>query len=517
VPQGPISRREFARYLSGIAMGAGASWPFALQLGAIGSASAQAASSYKALVCIFMFGGNDAHNMILATDNDSWGRYFSARNSGVDPIALMPLGTAPAALGSTSGFNGRTVSAATPEYWGGVVPISLSTPQLVPQGTNATSRNFAVHPMLAPLVPLFSAGRLAMLANVGTLVQPTTKAQYSSGGWALPSKLFSHNDQQSEWQAGAAEGARYGWGGQLADIVLSNNANANYTSISTGGNAVFLSGRQGLQYPISTGATPAIAIKGAGLNTKLMGSAIAGARFTDIIGDTSLINYFASDHASVVKTSMDAAGMINASMATSQVEGMLTPPNFVNPLTGAVDVNPLLDQLAAVARVIAANSALGMKRQVFFVSYGSFDTHLNENAQHPVLMAQLAQALCYFDGALSNIGGIDMRPNVTAFTASDFCRTFNTNGQGTDHAWGSHHLIWGGSVKGGKIYGQYPTLGIDSGSFQNPDMAGAALIPSISVDQYAATLGQWFGASNSNLTTIFPNLENFGVRNLGFV
>jgi uncharacterized protein (DUF1501 family) len=517
VSHGPVSRREFARYLSALAVGAGAASPFALQLAAMGSASAQTASSYKALVCIFMFGGNDAHNMVLATDTDSWGRYFAARNSGVDPIALMPVGTARAALNSVSSFNGRIVTRACPEYWGGVLPVTPSTAQAVPPGTTATSRSFALHPMLSPLVPIFSAGRLAVLANVGTLIQPTTKAQYTAGNTPLPSKLFSHNDQMSEWQAGAAEGARYGWGGQLADLILSKNSNATFTAISANGNAVFLSGRQTTQYPVSTGTAPAIVIKGAGASSKLLNSAVAAQRFSDIIRDTSSANYFAVDHANVVKTSMDASGIMNSAMTTAQAKALPAPPAFTNPITNAVDTNPLALQLAAVARIIAANAALGMGRQVFYVSFGSFDTHINENARHPVLMAQLAQALSYFDGALSNIGGTDMRPNVTAFTASDFCRTFTTNGSGTDHAWGGHHLIWGGAVKSGTIYGQYPTLGVDSGSFHNPDMAGTALVPTVSVDQYAATLGQWFGASSSNLATIFPNLVNFSTRNLGFV
>ncbi len=178
--QGPISRREFSRYLSALAMGAGAATPFALQLAAMNSAAAQTASSYKALVCIFLFGGNDANNMVLATDNDSWGRYYSARNSGDDPIAVMPVGTAPVAVGATSPVTGRTVTRATPEFMGGVVPITPATAQTVPAGTNATSRSFALHPMLSPVVPLFSAGRLAVLANVGTLIQPTTRAQFAA-------------------------------------------------------------------------------------------------------------------------------------------------------------------------------------------------------------------------------------------------------------------------------------------------------------------------------------------------
>jgi uncharacterized protein (DUF1501 family) len=518
---GPVSRRLFSRYLAGLALGAGAASPFALQLAAMSAASAQSAPTYKALVCIFLFGGNDAHNTVLATDSDTFGRYFAARNTGADQIALMPVGTPAAPLGSTSTFNGRTVTRATPEFWGGVLPITPATPQLVPLGTIATNRTFALHPMMQPLIPLFSAGRLAVLANVGTLIQPTTKAQYVARSVPLPSNLFSHNDQQSEWQAGSAEGARVGWGGQLADLILSQNTNSVFTAISAAGNAVFLSGHSAMQYQVSTGSTPAIAISGitsSGASaSSVFGSTLASSHLSDIIQDTTAVDYFASDQAAVVKTSVSSASMLNLSFTTSTVQAVPALPVFTNPVTNAVQVNSLAVQLQTVAKLIAAGATLGTRRQVFFVSLGGFDTHQNENSAQPPLLAELAQAISYFDTALSSIGGVDMRPFVTTFTASDFSRTFASNGSGTDHAWGSHHFIHGGAVKAGTIYGQYPTLGVDSGSFQNPDMSGNAVIPTSSVDQYGATLGSWFGASGSNLATIFPNLTNFSKTNLGFV
>jgi uncharacterized protein (DUF1501 family) len=514
--QGPVSRREFSRYLATLAVGAGAASPFALQLAAMSEASAQAASSYKALVCIFLFGGNDGHNTVLATDNDTWSRYFAARNTGVDQIALMPVGTAPQAIGATSPFNGRTVTRTTPEFWGGVVPITPSTPQTVPAGTNATSRTFALHPMLAPIVPLFSAGRLAIQANVGTLIQPTTKAQYVAKSVPLPISLFSHNDQQAEWQSGGPLGTRYGYGGLMADLILSGNTNSVFTAISTAGNAVFMSGKSVVQYQVTTSATPALVISGATASS-LFGSSVASARMSDIIRDTSSTSYFASDQATVVKRSMDSASQLNSAIATAVVQAVPAPSAYTNPLTNAVQTNSLAVQLQTVARLIAANSTLGAKRQVFFVSLGGFDTHQFENTTQPNLLAELAQALVYFDSALSNIGGVDMRPAVTTFTASDFSRTFTSNGSGTDHAWGSHHFILGGAVKAGTIYGQYPTLGVDQGSFTNPDMSGNAVIPTTSVDQYIATLGAWFGTSSTDLATIFPHLSNFTAKNLGFV
>ena len=513
---GSISRREFSRYLAGLAIGAGAASPFALQLAAMSEASAQTAASYKALVCLFMFGGNDGHNTVLATDSDTFGRYFAARNIGADQIALMPVGTAPQAIGAVSPFNGRTVSRTTPEFWGGVLPITPSTAQTVPPGTNATSRTFALHPMLAPIIPLFSAGRLAIQANVGTLIWPTTKAQYVAKSVALPVSLFSHNDQQAEWQSGGPLGTRYGYGGLMADLILSGNTNSVFTAISTAGNAVFMSGKSAVQYQVTTNATPALLVTGATASS-LFGSSVASARMADIIRDTSSTSFFASDQATVVKRSMDSASQLNTAFTTASVQAIPAVPTYTNPLTNATQTNSLAVQLQTVARLIAANSTLGAKRQVFFVSLGGFDTHQFENTTQPNLLAEIAQALVYFDAALSNIGGVDMRSAVTTFTCSDFNRTLTSNGSGTDHAWGSHHFMMGGAVKGGTIYGQYPTLGVDQGSFNNPDMSGNALIPTTSVDQYIATLGAWFGTSPTDLATIFPNLANFTTKNLAFV
>ena len=219
------------------ALGVGA--PFALQLAAAGSAAGQSAPDYKALVCVFLFGGNDAHNMVLATDTDSWTRYFNTRNTGTEPIALMPVGAAPTPVGQTSAVTGRVADAASPEAWGGVLPITPRTPQPVPEGTSASSRTFALHPFLGPLQGLFGQNRLAILANVGALIQPTTKAQYQSRSVALPTSLFSHNDQQSTWQALSTEGARTGWGGRFADLVASmNGGNTLFTAVSTAANPV---------------------------------------------------------------------------------------------------------------------------------------------------------------------------------------------------------------------------------------------------------------------------------------
>ncbi|MBL8555012.1 MAG: DUF1501 domain-containing protein [Phenylobacterium sp.] len=513
---GTMDRRHLLRL--GGAMGLlGAGAPFALQLAAAGSAAGQSAPDYRALVCVFLFGGNDAHNMVLATDQDSWTRYFNTRNTGTDPIALMSAGTPPTPVGQTSPVTGRVSDLLSPEAWGGVLPITPRTAQRIPEGTNAAQRTFALHPFMAPVQSLFNSGRLAVLANVGTLIQPTSKAQYQARSVTLPSSLFSHNDQQSTWQALSQEGARTGWGGRFADLMASMNGTSTlFTAVSAAGNAVFLSGQSVVQYQLSTGAQPAVVISSQQGST-LFGSSQGPAAVRSLITDTSAANNFAADYATTVGRSIGAASTVNAAFTQQIVTGVPTAPAYTNQLLQRVETNSLALQLQTVARMIAASQILGVRRQVFFVSLGGWDTHDQQNAVQPNLLAKVAHALSYFDGALSNIGGVDRRSQVTTFTASDFGRSFTTNSDGTDHAWGAHHLIMGGAVNGGDIYGQYPTLGADVNGFNNPDNVGGALIPTTSVDQYGATLGRWFGVSDADIDVIFPRVRNFNTRYLNFV
>jgi uncharacterized protein (DUF1501 family) len=511
-----IDRRHLLR-VGGAVSALGVAAPLALQLAAVGSAAGQAAPDYKALVCVFLFGGNDGHNTVLATDTDSWGRYFAARNTGADPIALLPPGSAPTPVGQTSAVTGRVAAADMPEAWGGVLPINPRTPQPIPAGTNASMRTFALHPFLGPLQTLFEQNRLAVLANVGPLIQPTSKAQYQARSVPVPSSLFSHNDQQSTWQALSTEGARTGWGGRFADLLAGmNGENTLFTAISAAGNAVFLSGQSVVQYQLSTGAQPAVVISSA-RGGALFGSPVAPSRVRDLITDTNVSSNLAADYASVVARSINAADTVNSAFSQAIVEGVATAPAYTNPITGTAEANTLALQLQTVARMVAAAPSLGVRRQVFFVSLGGWDTHDFQNNTQPNLLAKVAHALSYFDGALSNIGGLDLRSQVTTFTASDFGRSFTTNGDGTDHAWGSHHFIMGGAVNGGNVFGQYPTLGADVAGFSNPDAVGGAQIPTSAVDQYGATLGRWFGASEADLDLIFPRLRNFPTRNLGFL
>jgi uncharacterized protein (DUF1501 family) len=484
------SRREFLRTSSALSVAGAASAPFALNLATLGSAAAQTATDYKALICLFMYGGNDSAHMVLPTDTDSWTRYLEARNQGADPIALRAPGTAPDAA----------AAAASPARLGGVLPINPNTAQ--------AGRAFALHPLMTQARDLFEAGRLGIIANAGPMLVPTTKVNYNSV--PRPRGLFSHNDQQSTWQAGVAEGARQGWGGKMADLLISQNTNAIFTSISTGGNHVFLSGRQAIQFQVGNG--------GGGLNINgrppgnLFGSTAAATAFQNIITNTGAANLFEKDYSTVVKRSIDSQQLLNTSLAAITPAMVMAAPQYQDPLNNnALANNGLAQQLNSVLRLIAARDALGAKRQVFLVNIGGFDTHDGQNRGLASIYARISAAMKYFDDAVRNINGVDMSNNVTLFTASDFGRTFTTNGDGTDHGWGAHHFVLGGAVKGKDIYGRFPTIGVNvNNGFQNPDALGSGnLVPGVAVDQYSATLAKWFGVSSTDLDMLFPNLKNF--------
>lgn len=471
-----FSRREFLGAMLGAA--GSAVTPFALNLAAMNVAAAQTAGDYKAIVCLFLNGGNDPFNTVLATDPTSWKEYLRIRTTADTGSIHLPE------VGAT----------------GGVLPIVPDTAQ--------SGRAFALHPAMGPLKDLFDAGRAAVVANVGTLIGPTTKAQYQAQSVALPPKLFSHNDQTSIWQSSQAEGASVGWGGRMGDLLASGNSNAVFTAISASGNAVFLSGRQVRQYQVqSAGAVP---IRGMGVS--LFGMP-AGSNPLQAIVSNQRANLLEEEYAAVTRRAISSQSLLSTSMAAAGTGGVPNPTTYINPNTGVAATNSLAVQFQTVARVIAGRNALGAKRQVFFVSIGGFDTHDAQKTVQADLLAKLAHALAYFDGALASLQGTDMRRQVTTFTASDFGRTFTSNGDGTDHGWGSHHFVVGGAVKGRNIYGDYPVTGTGHAL----DVGSGSLLPTISVDQYGATLASWFGLSDSQLSDVFPNIGNFSKRNLGFM
>jgi uncharacterized protein (DUF1501 family) len=454
------SRREFLRTAASVSV-AGAAAPFALNMAGIGAAAAQTANDYKALVCLFMFGANDHNNTVIPYDTANFNAYTAAR-AGLTRLQtdLLPL-----------------------------------TPELPLIGVNA-GRQFALPVEMAPLKAIWDAGKLAIMANVGPLIVPTTKAQYQNAQVPLPPKLFSHNDQQSVWQASMPEGARQGWGGKLGDLFFSQNTRPAFTCTSINGSAIFLAGQNVAAYQVGTSGSVPIS----GISGSLFGSASAGsAALRNIIGSAGP-NLIAQDLADMANRSIDANATLSAAVATA--------PDFTLPAT--LTTSGVAAQLRVVSRMIASRTALGAKRQIFFVGIGGFDTHDNQLTTQPGLHAQVAGALAYFYDNMVTLG---LSNNVTAFTASDFGRTLTSNGDGSDHGWGSHHFVVGGAVKGRNYYGTFPIMGLN-----NTDEVGSGrLLPTTSVDQYAATMARWFGVSDSNLSLVLPNIGNFATSNVGFM
>lgn len=498
------SRREFLRRAGALSAVGAAGGPFAFNLATLGAAAAQTApTDYKALVCVFLLGGNDSFNTVLATDPDSWSAYNAVRQGPGDAIALLP----PGAPGDPA------AAPESPARLGGVLALA-------PQ-RSAVGRGLSLHPMLGTLQSMFNVERrMGIVANVGPLVVPTSKAQYRLARHPRPAKLYSHNDQQSAWQAFAPEGATLGWGGRMADLLLSQNDwGSLFTAVSASGSAVWLAGREVRQYQVSPSGPIRMALDA---SHRLLGSAEAGAALQRIVTTPRSMNLLQRAYADTSKRSIEAERVLGAALATvegSPAFGSDADMHYIHPLTGAATRNTLAQQLRIVAKMIAAARGLGVKRQLFFVSFGSFDTHDFQNRNHTDLMARLAHGLRYFDTVLGRLGAQD---KVTTFTASDFGRMFTSNGDGTDHGWGAHQFVMGGAVQGGDVYGTFPTYGLRNAAgndFSSPDQVegNGSLLPSVSVDQYAATLGRWFGLSEQQLLDVLPNLRNFTQRDLGFM
>jgi uncharacterized protein (DUF1501 family) len=363
------------------------------------------------------------------------------------------------------------------------------------------------------------------MANVGPLSGPTSKAGYLNGSAPRPSRLFSHNDQQSTWQALSTEGATRGWGGRMADLLLAGNQRAMFSAVSANGNAVWVSGGQSRPYQLAT--TGAIRIGDASGNT--FGSALAQQKMLSLMSSTRGSQTLEGEFAATASRSMAAEGLLRGALPGSGAgpwgtaglpAGQIDPLLMVtDPVSGLAGSNPLSAQFQVVARMIAARSTLGMTRQVFFVGLQGFDTHDGQAERHALCLAQLSQGLAYFDRTLTQMGVSD---SVTTFTASDFGRNLASNGEGCDHGWGAHHLVMGAGVKGGDVYGQLPVYGTADGlgGFNSPDLlTNGAMLPSTSVEAYAATMGGWMGLDSGQLMGILPKLGQWSLsqRNLGFM
>jgi uncharacterized protein (DUF1501 family) len=432
---------------------AGASLVSGLSKLGLVSALAQGTTDYKALVCIFMFGGNDSNNMLVPTDS-RYTQYLQARSV-----------------------------------------LALPQSQLLPLQINGQSI-YGLHPNMPEMQGYFNNQKsLAIIANVGTLVQPTTQATYRAFQ-NLPENLFSHSDQQDQWQSAQLAGIPVsGWAGKVADNVQTFNAAAQFPPIlSISGSPVFCTGITTRPFSMDPGQPPGLQ----GFDT----SAASQARYTA----TQQLLTFDSGLSMVQAANAVTGQAVKFAQVLSDALKNIPPLQTLFPGTY------LGQQLQQVAQVISARSALGVQRQIFFCAVGGFDTHADQLPQQVQLLSDVSKSMSAFYQATQELA---VANQVTSFTLSEFSRTLepSSNG-GSDHAWGAHQLILGGAVKGNAIYGTFPTLAL--GGPNDADQNGR-WIPTTALDQYAATLATWFGVGAGNLPSIFPNLVNFSAGNLGFL
>ena len=423
---------------------------------------ANLATDYKALVCIFLFGGNDGNNLLVPTDARYGTDYAPARGALAIPqanlLALNPV---------------------TPPVGGGT---------------------YGLHPSCTELAALFNSGKLAMVANVGTLLAPVTKAQYLAKSVALPQSLFSHQDQELQWQTSIEDQpSKTGWGGRAADLLYSLNGNNNVSmNISVAGSNTFEVGNVINEYNVSTNGAVSLNIPTSG----------TGPAQLQALKDVLALNHnnlYESAFAQQMTTAINDASLLNTAIA---------PTSSSTYWTTAFPTSSLGNQLKTIARLIQAAPLLGHNRQIFFASIGGFDLHGTEGAiigAQANLLRDLSQSLNAFYQATVQLG---VGPNVTSYTASDFSRTHAVNGAlGTDHGWGNHHMVMGGGVVGQNIYGTFPSLAVGG----LDDTTTGRWIPTTSVDQYSATLAKWFGVSTGNMSSVFPYLGRFATPDLGFM
>ncbi len=465
------TRRDFFRQAACAALGTAALSSTLRDLRLINSVMAQTpVTDYKALVCVFLAGGSDSNNLIIPVSPADYANYATIRT----PVLAIPQAAA--------------------------LPITSLNPD---------GRDYGLHPNCPELQTLFGEGKLAVLFNTGTLLYPLTRAQYNSSSFKKPPQLFSHSDQVMQWQTSIPDQpALTGWGGRCADLLNGLQPDAKVSlSISLSGANTFEIGNMVSSYSVSTSG--AIALTG------LSSSAADRPRTQAVTNIMNLTypNLQAQAYSKVAAHAIGTADLLNGAIAPTAAAGYFTNP-FPNTTLG--------NQLKMVARLIAARSALNMKRQIFFCSVGGYDTHTNQTTAgntitgpHANLLGEVSKSMLAFQRAMEQLtlAGL-VPPNcATAFTGSDFGRTFPANGSGSDHGWGSHHLIVGGAVRGGRTYGRFPIQTING-----PDDTNTGRwIPSTAIDQYCATLASWFGVTNTDLGTVFPNINRFAAPSLGFM
>ena len=475
------TRRDFIRQAACAAVGTISMSATIRDLRFINAAAAQSTlTDYKALVCIFMGGGNDSNNLIVPTDPDTYAAYAGTRG-----LLAIPSGS--------------------------LLPLNP---------LNNDGHTYGLHPSMTDVATLFAENKCAMLFNTGPLVYPLTATQYKNNTVLKPPQLFSHSDQVTHWQTSLPDQPpKTGWGGRVADLIHplqldlingipgSNAAKIALCTSLAGANTLEVGNVFG-QYHVSTGG--AVVLGG------VTGNRLQAVQDLIALPDTNLQR---KAYAGVVKSAIDTGALLNSAVAPTAAAGYW---NTQFPTTGSLG-----PQLRMIARLIQARSALNMKRQIFFASVGGYDTHTSQVGangntdptvgSHANLLSELSRSIYVFQRAMEQL---NVSNNVTAFTASDFGRTFKTNSiynvAGSDHGWGSHHMVIGGAVNGRRTVGQFPILST-SGPDSVPTSNEGRWIPKISVDEYSATLAKWFGVSAGNMGTIFPNIGRFASPDLGFM
>lgn len=447
-----ISRRKFIGQASCVAVGGTTFLSSLLNLKAmnamsISNSSVSSCTDYKALVCLFNSGGLDAFNMLVPKTTSEYNAYAATRSNLALPLNEL-----------------RTINV-------------LNTP----------GREFGLHPSMDKMQNLFNSGDVAFISNIGALVAPMTKEEYYNESVIAPLGLYSHSDQQMHWQTGFAHArAATGWGGRMADLLTSCNSNTNISmAMSLSGTNIFETGNNTVEFTLSPYGP-------VGINDDNDGWWYNSLRKNNITNmlDATYTNIFEQTYKNITKS----ARVGNQQIATS----LQNAPTF----NGIFSNSYLSDSFKMVAKIISSQASLGMNRQIFFIDYGGWDHHDELLGNQEAMLTELDNAIGEFHAALTSINKLN---EVTTFSLSEFSRTLTSNGNGTDHAWGSNVFVMGGAVNGQKIYGEYPSLQLN-----NPlEVGGGVLIPTTAAEEYFAELAMWFGVANSNLLDLYPNLGNF--------
>ncbi|MEL6867403.1 MAG: DUF1501 domain-containing protein, partial [Bacteroidota bacterium] len=404
---------------------------------------------YKALVCLLLAGGNDSFNMLVPRSGASYQEYAKTRSN----LALPK---------------------------GDLLPIHF---------TDKNGKQFGLHPSMPEVQKLFNDKKLSFISNVGTLVEPTSKTQYLNGSVSLPVGLLSHADQIQQWQSSIPQmRSSKGWGGRIADILQAGNGNQNISmNISLSGTNTFQVGKSATEYAIRSSAGGSVGIQ-----------VLEGTSALDKALSKGAKSLLAQQYQDIFKSTF--TNKIKDSQASH--EEFSTALQQAPMLKTSFSDNPVSANMELIAKTIAVRDTLNVSCQTFFINFGGWDHHDNVLDNQVAMLSVVSKALSEFQKAMEEL---DLANQVTTFTCSDFGRTLTSNGNGSDHAWGGNVMVMGDSVKGGQIFGQYPSLAING----KDDIGGTILLPSLSTDEYFAELAQWFGLANGDLNYVLPNIGHF--------